>query len=74
MALILKALRQEGVNNVPNNPKTFVEMPSFATISEALNKPEISFDEWKRVAIEEKGKKIIVMKIVKVVKAKEEFM
>lgn len=42
---------------VPNNPETFVERPSFETISEALTKPEISFDEWKRVAIEEKGKK-----------------
>jgi hypothetical protein len=59
---------------VPNNPETFVERPSFETISEALTKPEISFNEWTRVAIEEKGKKKMVMKIVKVVISKEEFM
>lgn len=73
MALTLKALRLEGVL-VPINPEKYLENASMENISKEISKPEVSFEEWKRVAVEEKGKKKMVMKIVKVVKAKGDFM
>ena len=73
MALLLKSLRQEGIT-VPTNPEVFIESHDLESIDREITKAEVSFDEWKRVPIEEKGKKKMVMKIVKVVKPKTEYM
>lgn len=71
MALMLKALRRLGID-VPANPERFVEIPCNEEIGQKIN-TEMTYEQWKRVSIEEKGKKKMVMRIVKVTQSKEDF-
>lgn len=73
MALVLKANRQIG-NIVRLNPKTYVEDPQIDLVREGIDTHEFTFDEWKRVSVEDKGKTKMVMRVVHVTKTKEEFL
>ena len=77
MALLLKALRREGID-APMNPESFIATDNCESmidaISDKLSNTEIKFDEWKRVAIEERGNTKMVMRIVASTKTKHEFL
>lgn len=55
MALVLKAIRQIGIA-VPLNPGTYVDDPPIDLVREGIDTNEFTFDEWKRVSVEDKGK------------------
>ncbi|XP_069109647.1 uncharacterized protein [Argopecten irradians] len=73
MALTLKAMRREGIN-VPVNAETYAKDPQIQDISEELKSVEVRYHEWKRVPVEEKGKKKMVMRMVQQTATSEEFV
>lgn len=73
MALVLKAICQIGIA-VPLNPETYVDDPPIDLVREGIDTNEFTFDEWKRVSVEDKGKIKMVMRVVHVTKTKEEFL
>ena len=74
IALLLKALRKLNID-VPINPDTFAKEPKLKEINVKLTADaNVTFSQWKRVEIEEKGKKKNVMRIVESEKQKDQFM
>ena len=71
MALKIKALRSHGMN-VPQNPETFVKDDCD---KQSFNLPDnVVFRLWKRVEIDDKGKKKQVMRVVEQTLSKENFL
>lgn len=52
MASVLKAIRQIGIA-VPLNPETYVEDPPIDLVGKGIDTNEFTFDEWKRVSVED---------------------
>ena len=73
-ALLLKTLQKNGMD-VPKNPEEFVNLPLPVDEMEEQLRDEITYSEWKRVAVEEtNGQKKMVTKIVEVKKDKRAFI
>ena len=74
MALLMKALKREGVD-APANPEKFLTRET--TIDQdtaSIDEHDIMYEQWKRVTIEDKDKKKFVMRIVKITTKKMAFV
>ena len=72
-ALLMRCLKREGVE-APANPERYLDRESSIDDDTAALDQEITYEEWRRVAVEEKDKKKMVMRIVKVTTTKESFI
>ena len=74
-ALTVKAIRRECPGmNIGANPETFVKtMPGIEDIKDNLG-DSVNLSQWKRVEIEERGKKMYITKIVESTLPKENFI
>lgn len=52
MAPVLKAIRQIDIA-VPLNPETYVEDPPIDLVGKGIDTNDFTFDEWKRVSVED---------------------
>ena len=73
MSLILKSLKPM-CPDIPLNPEKYSEDPQIDRINASLSDEEITFSQWKRVPVEQKGKSKMVMKIVQVTESKTAFI
>ena len=73
MALTAKTLKKEGIE-VPLNPEVLVrDIPDMVSVKEKLS-DQVVVRQWKRVQIEEKGKKKFVTRVVESTLSKDEFL
>lgn len=72
-ALCTLAMRKFGVD-VPKNPERFIEDDGNTEKMQQHTPDEIEFGQWKRVAIDDKGKKKMIMKVVSMTMTKEQFL
>ena len=77
MAMLVKTLQQEGLD-VSKNPEIVVSNYTVHEIEEKVNaeveKNDITFSQWKRITIDDSGRKKTVTKIVEAKKSKAEFV
>ena len=72
-ALCNQALRKLGLN-IPLNSEKFIENESNLEKIKAETPQEITFGQWKRVSVDDKGKKKMVMRIIPCTMDKNDFI
>ena len=74
MALLVKSLQREGLD-VSKNPQTFIENTTFEDVKAELQADEITYQEWRRVTVDDaNGQKKLAMRVVEVKKERELFL
>ena len=74
MALCVRALRNNYGVKIASNPEEFVKGDDLQTVIESELPDAVKVSQWKRVPVEEKGRRKMVMKIVEHEYKKDEFI